>query len=65
MTVLTPPATEFEGLPDNPMARNVALIYKHIEADIKNDTRTAPTFGDALALHEILNLIEESAKNDG
>jgi predicted dehydrogenase len=62
---LMPDASVYEGLPDFPGARNVAGIYTRLADDIQNGTHTAPTFGDALALHEILDRIEKSAEAKG
>jgi len=40
------------GLPDDAAARNVARIYALIARDIRQGTRSAPSFRDAVALHE-------------
>lgn len=40
---LLPPAALYDGLPDNPMVGNVAHVYKLVAADIRNNTRTAPS----------------------
>lgn len=61
---LAPPAEFYKGLPDSPMARNVANVYKRVAEDIRNNTRNAPDFNDAVALYEVLNSIEESAKSE-
>jgi len=58
---LTPPASAYEGWPDNPVARNVARLYALIAGDIRSGTRTAPSFRDAVALHEMIDAIERSA----
>jgi predicted dehydrogenase len=50
-----------ERLTENPVVGNVAQVYKRLAADIKNNTRTAPSFDDAVFLHELLNRIEISA----
>ncbi|WP_119306935.1 Gfo/Idh/MocA family protein [Cohaesibacter haloalkalitolerans] len=62
---LMPDASVYEGQPEFPGARNVAGIYALLADDIQNGTRTAPTFDDALALHEILDRIEKSAEAKG
>lgn len=41
---------------------NVARIYKRLAADLRNETRTAPTFDDALSLHEVLSAVERAAQ---
>jgi len=61
MAPLTPPAEAYQGWPDSPVARNVARIYALIAQDIRQGTRLAPSFRDAVALHEILDRIERSA----
>lgn len=58
---LTPPASAYEGWPDNSVARNVARIYALIAQDIRSGTRSAPSFRDAVALHQTLDVIERSA----
>jgi len=58
-----PPKELTEGLPQNPMVANVLLMYQRIAADIKNNTRTAPTFQDGLLLMELVHRIEMSAKS--
>ncbi|KQW26417.1 oxidoreductase [Rhizobium sp. Root274] len=45
----------------SPAADAVAEIYKRAAADIRNGTRTAPTFDNGVALHELINHIEVSA----
>jgi predicted dehydrogenase len=40
---------------------NVALMYRHIAADLKTGTHTAPTFADAVRTHELIAAIERSA----
>ncbi|UII25780.1 Gfo/Idh/MocA family oxidoreductase [Fulvivirga maritima] len=59
---LTPPAEVFEGWPEFPGARNVGHIYKLIAEDIKTGSKKAPSFTDGLALHQLLNKVETSAK---
>ncbi|WP_118132990.1 Gfo/Idh/MocA family protein [Oceanicella sp. SM1341] len=63
-TELTPrmPAPEvYAGQPGFPGARNVAGIYARIAGDIRTGSRTAPSFADAVKLHELLDRIETSA----
>lgn len=62
---LTPPASLYEGLPDSSVARNVARLYALVAKDIRSGTRSAPSFRDAVALHETIDGIERSAaRND-
>ena len=58
---LTPPASMYAGWPDNSVARNVARIYALIAEDIRSGTRSAPSFRDAVALHDTIDAIEKSA----
>lgn len=62
LQLLTPPADQIKDLPKNPMVTNVLLMYKRIANDIRNNTRTAPSFQDGLKLMELVNQIEESSK---
>lgn len=61
LTDLMPPAEAYAGWPDTPVARNVARMYALVARDIREGTRLAPGFGDAVALHEVLEAIERSA----
>ena len=58
---LMPPASAYEGWPDNSVPRNVAHVYALIAQDIRTGTRSAPSFRDAVALHETIDDIERSA----
>lgn len=58
---LTPPTSYYEGWPDTSVARNVARVYALVAQDIRTGTRTAPSFRDAVALHEMIDAIERSA----
>jgi predicted dehydrogenase len=51
------------GFPDNPAAGNVARIYDRMANDLRDSTRTAPTFDDAVAIHRVLTAIERSAQD--
>src|SRR3546814_16470859 len=55
LTSLMPPASAYEGWPDNSTARNVARIYALIAKDIREGTHSAPSFRDAV------DAIEQSA----
>lgn len=52
----------YEGLPDDPVIRNVVQVYKKVAADIRHQTKTTPSFEDAVVLARLLNDIEQSAK---
>lgn len=41
---------------------NVARVYARLAADVRNGTRTAPTFDDAVRSHELIAAVEESAR---
>jgi len=58
---LTPPASLYEGWPNSSVARNVTRLYALIANDIRSGTRTAPSFRDAVALHQTIDEIERSA----
>ena len=58
---LMPPTSAHEGWPDDVVVGNVARIYGLIARDIRDGTRSAPSFRDAVALHETLEAIERSA----
>ncbi|MEN1929910.1 Gfo/Idh/MocA family oxidoreductase [Luteimonas sp. MJ250] len=64
LTELMPPAEAYADWPDSPVARNVARMYALLARDIREGTRLAPGFGDAVALHEALEAIERSAAAD-
>lgn len=61
LTPLMPPAAAYEGWPDNSIARNVARVYAMIARDIHDGGDSAPSFRDAVALHQTLDAIERSA----
>ncbi|MGE4442379.1 MAG: Gfo/Idh/MocA family protein [Desulfomicrobium sp.] len=65
MKPLTPPAEMYQGLPENVVPRNVAGIYAKVAQDIRDNTREAPSFEDALRLHELLDAIEQSSRRIG
>ncbi|MCL1476826.1 MAG: hypothetical protein MH219_04235 [Marinobacter sp.] len=58
---LTPPASAYEGWPNETVPRNVARLYSLVAQDIRSGTRLAPSFRDAVALHETIDAIERSA----
>ncbi|WP_157221093.1 Gfo/Idh/MocA family protein [Flavisphingomonas formosensis] len=62
MKPLTPPASMYEGWPDNPVVRNVARMYALIAQDIRTGSRSAPSFADAVRLHEKLDAFERSSE---
>ncbi|MCQ0988788.1 Gfo/Idh/MocA family protein [Jiella marina] len=62
MAPLDPPASAYEGLPDSALVRNVAGVYARMADDLDNGTRTAPSFADAVRLHEVVDMLEQTAK---
>ncbi|MBF9034941.1 Gfo/Idh/MocA family oxidoreductase [Rhodobacterales bacterium HKCCE2091] len=64
MTEMMPDPVVHEGLPEFPGARNVARMYARMAQDIRTGSRTAPTFAEAVALHEVLDRIETLAASD-
>jgi predicted dehydrogenase len=48
-------------LPADPMVGNVARTYARMAADLRQGTRTAPSFDDAVALHRVIAAIETAA----
>ncbi len=60
---IMPETSLYAGLPEFAAARNIAVIYERLYHDIQNGTATAPTFADAVRLHEIVDEIEKSAAN--
>lgn len=59
---LMPEEAAYEGWPEFAGARNVARNYERLFNDLTEGTRTAPSFEDGVALHELLDQIETSAK---
>ena len=56
------PSSYYFGFEDAPAARNVAGIYRLMVRDIRQGTRSAPTFDDAVKLHRITDAVELSSK---
>ncbi len=56
-----PDDAAYEGWPESAAVRNVARIYSYLYDDIQNGTHTAPSFQDAVSLHELIDAIEKSA----
>jgi predicted dehydrogenase len=55
------PSSFYFGHEGNVAARNVAGVYKLMAHDLRHGTHTAPSFDDAVALHNVLYAIEGSA----
>ncbi|MBY6006265.1 Gfo/Idh/MocA family oxidoreductase [Salipiger bermudensis] len=61
LTEQMPVPAVYEGEPEFPGARNIAGMYARVAQDIRTGSRSAPSFADAVGLHEILDGIEHSA----
>ncbi|KFZ35995.1 oxidoreductase [Shewanella mangrovi] len=59
LQTLVPPAELFDELPEGTIARNVAGIYRLVAKDIQTGSREAPSFADALKLHQLLDAISQ------
>jgi predicted dehydrogenase len=55
------PASYREGWPDDVVPGNVARLYARMAADLRNGTRTAPSFDDAVETHRIIAAVESTA----
>lgn len=62
MQPLMPPKSAYEGWPETVIPRNVANIYALVAADIRTGSRTAPSFNDAVKLHQLIDAVEQSAQ---
>jgi predicted dehydrogenase len=56
------PASNRSGWPDDVVPGNVARIYARMARDLREGTRTAPSFEDAVALHRVIAAIETAAE---
>jgi predicted dehydrogenase len=56
------PSSYYFGLDDAPAARNVAGIYRMMADDIRQGTRSAPSFDNAVGLHRIIEAVELSSR---
>ncbi len=50
-----------DGWPVDPVPGNVARVYARLAADVREGTRTAPSFDDGVALHRVIAAIEQAA----
>ncbi|WP_172330690.1 Gfo/Idh/MocA family protein [Mangrovicoccus sp. HB161399] len=60
MTPQMPEASAHGGRPDFAGARNIAGMYALMAGDIRTGSRSAPSFADAVKLHELLDRIGRS-----
>lgn len=49
------------GWPENAILGNVARVYARMAADLRDGSRTAPTFDDAVSLHRLIAAVEAAA----
>ena len=57
------PASYRVGWPEDVEAGNVARVYVRMARDLRDGTRTAPSFEDAVAVHRIIAAIEQAAES--
>ena len=58
---LVTPASYREGWPDDVVPGNVARMYARMASDLRDRTRTAPSFDEAVELHRLIGAIEVAA----
>lgn len=61
MCPLAAPNSYYAGWPQDTYPGNVARVYARMAADLRNGTRTAPTFDDAVVLHQLIAAVETAA----
>jgi predicted dehydrogenase len=54
------PTSYLSGFPEDVEPGNVARLYARMAHDLREGTRTAPSFEDAVALHRVIAAIERS-----
>jgi predicted dehydrogenase len=57
------PASYRSGWPENVEPGNVARLYARMARDLREGTRTAPSFEDAIAVHRVIAAIERAAES--
>lgn len=55
------PASYTSGFPEDVVPGNVARVYARMAADLRDGTRTAPSFDDAVEVHRLISAIESAA----
>jgi len=63
MQPLMPPQSAYAGWPETAIPRNVARMYALVAEDIRNGSRNAPSFEDAVKLHRLIDAIERTARD--
>jgi predicted dehydrogenase len=59
------PEAYTSGWPEHVVPGNVARVYARMAADLRDGTRTAPSFDDAVGLHTLIAAVEEAADSGG
>jgi predicted dehydrogenase len=57
------PASYRSGWPEDPVPGNVARLYARMAQDLREGTRTAPSFDDAITVHQVIAAIEKAAES--
>jgi predicted dehydrogenase len=57
------PASYRTGWPEDMAPGNVARVYGRMAHDLREGTRTAPSFEDAVAVHRVIASIERAAEH--
>jgi len=57
------PASYRSGWPEDVVTGNVARLYARMARDLREGTRTAPSFEDAVAVHRVIAAIEKAAES--
>jgi predicted dehydrogenase len=57
------PASYRSGWPEDVVPGNVARLYARMARDLRDGTRTAPSFEDAVAVHRVIAAIEKAAES--
>jgi hypothetical protein len=57
------PASCRSGWPEDVEPGNVARVYARMVGDLRDGTRSAPSFDDAVAVHRIIAAIERAAES--
>ncbi len=60
---LNVPASYRSGWPKDPEPGNVARVYARMARDLREGSRTAPSFKDAVTVHRIIDAIERAAES--
>ena len=63
MRTLPVPDAFLASYPEAVMPGNVARVYARMAADLRDGTRTAPSFEDGVDLHRLLATIEAAAES--